>query len=367
MMPLGAALLVILAMPRVVAGPRRRLLAVAAITFATSVAPYVFELSRGLRRLSFGEAGRLNYAWLVSREIPSTAGWVGHTRESGNPLHPPRLLRVEPTVLEFNRTVPGTYPLWYNPSFFHEGLQVHFDARKQAAALTGSCPAIVAAHGSEWGQLLAGIGILAAFVVRRRLEFKFSNLWLVLWALSAVSLFALVASILARHVSPFIVLFWLAAYASFSPGALPADRALHRKLTSAVALFVLLPQAVLLGAAALYSLRTPQPDAQIVVARELTQLGLRPGEEIATVGYPFSVYYARLARLRVVSNIGFRGEGAYDSDRFWTLNDASLKALDEDLRRCGVKAIVSSAGCGNVSRNGWRPIEDTAYCVQLLD
>ena len=254
MMPLGAALLVILAMPRVVAGPRRRLLAVAAITFATSVAPYVFELSRGLRRLSFGEAGRLNYAWLVSREIPSTAGWVGHTRESGNPLHPPRLLRVEPTVLEFNRTVPGTYPLWYNPSFFHEGLQVHFDARKQAAALTGSCPAIVAAHGSEWGQLLAGIGILAAFVVRRRLEFKFSNLWLVLWALSAVSLFALVASILARHVSPFIVLFWLAAYASFSPGALPADRALHRKLTSAVALFVLLPQAVLLGAAALYLL-----------------------------------------------------------------------------------------------------------------
>jgi hypothetical protein len=97
-------------------------------------------------------------------------------------------------------------------------------------------------------------------------------------------------------------------------------------------------------------------------------LGLRAGDEIATVGYPFDVYYARLARLRVIANIGFNGDrGPYEVDKFWELSDSKFNALKKELRGIGVKAIVSPDKCVVTSSNGWHSIGNTGYCVQLLE
>jgi len=108
---------------------------------------------------------------------------------------------------------------------------------------------------------------------------------------------------------------------------------------------------------------------QGVVAGELAHLGLRPGDEIATVGDAFTAYYAKLAHLQVVANIGFRGEladGWYDTDRFWSLSDSDFHSLEAELRRIGVKAIVSPEKCNVAPSARWHSIKDTGYCVELL-
>src|SRR5689334_20660973 len=58
-------------------------------------------MSRSDHGLTLGEAGRLNYAWLVQRGIPLHAGWIGDSATAiGTPIHPPRLIFRDPEVLE---------------------------------------------------------------------------------------------------------------------------------------------------------------------------------------------------------------------------------------------------------------------------
>jgi hypothetical protein len=223
------------------------------------------------------------------------------------------------------------------------------------------------AHGSELSPLLAGISVLCSFAFRRRFGVDFSGSWLVLWSLATFGMFAMV-TIEARYISPFIVLFWIAVYDAVSPGMLASAPSAHGAAIGVTAICIFVLQLLQIGSAASHSLREPEAPNQIVVASELARLGLRPGEEIATVGDPFSVYYARLARLRVIANIGFRGNGEiYDTDQFCALSDSKFKALKEELRRIGAKAIVSPDKCDVTANNGWHSIKDTKYCVQLLD
>jgi hypothetical protein len=367
MLPLGVALLVLLAIPRLFVPRRRLALAIAALIFVIAVGTHILVLSRQQHRLTFGDAGRLNYAWLVLREIPLHAGWTEHTPETGSPVHPLRVLGVGPTVLEFKGTVPGTYPLWYDPAYFHEGLQVRFDVRKQVMGLMRSAEAFLVAQGRGLSPLLAGIVVLCAFAFRQRSRLDFSGAWLILWPLAAFSMFALVR-IESRYMAPFVVLFWIAAYDAVSPGMLAAAPSAHRAVISVTAVSILLLEAFYLGAAVTHSIQQPQARTDVLVASDLARLGLRPGEEIATVGYPFSVYYARLAGLRVIANIGFRGDGeVYDTDQFWALSDGKFSALKEELRRIGARAIVSPDNCNVAPTSGWHSITGTEYCVQLLN
>jgi hypothetical protein len=365
MLPLGLVLLVLLAMPWFVNPPRRSSLAIAAVIFVIIVGPYVLVLSSPEHHLTFGESGRLNYAWHVQKTIPIYAGWIGQPQGTGTPLHPPRVLSREPTVLEFKDTVPGTYPLWYDPGFFHEGLQVRFDLRKQIVTLMGSSRRFLGAHGSTLSPLLAGFCVLCSFVAfKHRFGVTFSHSWLILWSLVAFSMFAIVL-IEARYISAFLVLFWIAVYDALSPGRLGSAR---RAVISVTAVCIFLSQLIHLGLATAQSVGAPKVPRQVVVSNELGGLGLRAGDEIATVGYPFDVYYARLARLRVIANIGFNGDrGPYEVDKFWELSDSKFNALKKELRGIGVKAIVSPDKCVVTSSNGWHSIGNTGYCVQLLE
>jgi len=367
MLPLGVALLVLLAIPRICVLPRRLSVVIGALVFVILIGPYVFLLSHHQHRLTFGDAGRLNYAWLVQREIPMHAGWIGQPTGTGNPMHPLQVFRVAPTVLEFRNTVPGTYPLWYDPAYFHEGLQVRFDVRKQVMVLLRSSESFIVAHGHNLSPLLAGIAVLGAFALRRRLRIDFSRSWLILWSLTAFSMFALV-DIQARYILPFIVLFWITVYETFSPGMRAFPPLAHRAVISVTTVCILLSQLLYVGSEVIHSTRQLEALNSIVVAKELARLGLRPGDTIATAGVPWGLYYARLARLRVIASIGFRGGGdyQYDTEQLWRLSDGEFNAVKEELRRIGAKAIVSSERCNDTANAGWHSISDTEYCVQLL-
>lgn len=350
MLPLAVALLVLLAIPRVFVPRRRSSIAIAAVVFFATVTPYIVALSRDRGRLTFGDAGRINYAWAVLREVPTHVAWTESSPAAGTPVHPPRLLGIAPTVLEFKDTAPGTYPLWYNPAFFYEGLRVHVDLWKQARAILRSIRHLPLAHGSAFAPLLAGLLVLGALGFRPR--FDVSKLWLLLWPAAAIGMFMLV-SIDPRYIAGFLVLFWISIYEAI-PQVPPA-----RTVMAVIVVCVFLPPVL-----AATRPETRISDSHVAVASELGRLGLQPGDEIATAGYPFDVYYARLARLRIVSNIGFRGNPiAEDTDRFWALSDAESAALKQKLQGIGVKAIVSRGNC----ERGWHAIASTDYCVLMLE
>ena len=332
MLPLGFVLLVLLGVSR----KRRKQVAVAAVVFTGLSGSFVAALSIQQHRFTIGDAGRLNYAWMVQREIPAFAGWTGLPAGTGTPLHAPRISVGSPELLEFKDTVPGTFPLWANPAYFHEGLEIRFDGWRQVEALALNTKALVLDHGMVGFVLLIGLMFLA---IRRRSRVDSAESWIILWPATACLMYCSV-TFQPRYMGPFLVLFWIAAYeATYGPG--------KRTVLWTVSAFLFLMQLIPIGGALKHALDTQKVPIQLEVAQQLTRFGLQPGDEIATIGYPFSVYYARLAKLKVVANIKGSAEP----------NDA----VKMELRRLGVKAIVSPE-----LRRGWTTLGLSNYCLKFL-
>jgi hypothetical protein len=363
MLPLSVMLLALLAIQWSFTTERRPSLAITALGFILVIGPYVFALSRHQHRLTFGEAGRLNYAWLVQGGIPVHVGWMGQPGTAGTPPHPVRLLSSDPRVLEFRDTVPGTYPLWYDPAYFHEGIQIRFDLRKQSSTIVKSLTGLRYAFGSALYPLLAGLFVLACGASPRQVWNKLLRSLLVPWSLGAFVMFGLV-HIEPRYISGFMVLFWLGVYDAFSPGRL---RPICQGAISATTVCILLFQMHALLKTGADAMRTSGPSAHLAVAHELARLGLHPGDEIATEGSGLNAYYARLARLRIVAEIGWTGNGPTGNEQPQALDDTKINAIRDKLQQLHIRAIVSQGIHVATVANAWHSIGDTGYSVLLLD
>jgi hypothetical protein len=353
LLPLGVVLLVLLALP-LLSSVKFRDAALAALVFALLAGAYILPLSQHLHKLTFGESGAINYVWFVQNDQVdrSTARWmldkVGP--QNGTQLHPPRVLQQQPLVRDLKDPGPGTYPFWYNPGFYYEGIQVHFNLGRQWATFRRSLSDVRWAQGRTLYPLAAGFLVLLGFALLRsraiRREFPF---WMLLWPAAAIGMYMLVF-LTPRYISAFLVLLWLAIYEWLTPARMTQ---VHRAVYLGVAL-------VAAGLALRYTLaQAPVPALPVAAARGLERLGLHPGEPIALVGFGFEAYYAHLAKLHIIAEVE-------DEEGFWKLPSAVTTDLERKIKDLGAKALISPHACPAGGPEGWRTLE-TAYCVHLLE
>ena len=112
----------------------RRHTAIVLACFSMVAAPLVLSLSHEKHRFTFGDSGKLNYAWFVAG-IPDYSGWNGQPPETGTPLHAPHRISESPVILEFRNPVRGTLPIWYDASYWWDGLRVPLSLQRQFAGL----------------------------------------------------------------------------------------------------------------------------------------------------------------------------------------------------------------------------------------
>ena len=124
---LPVSLLVIAMLPFVGGRSRRTLMGalLSAATLGIIVAPYVLAVSAKVGRLSFGESGRLNYMFYVDRVQPSVV-----PRQPGL-HHPPRILLETPEIQDLSAHPAGTFPDWFDPSYWYDGIEIHFSPLRQ--------------------------------------------------------------------------------------------------------------------------------------------------------------------------------------------------------------------------------------------
>jgi hypothetical protein len=124
----GVALLLVVA-----AGWRNRRqviprIAIAATLFIGITSPLLIGLSVRYQHLTFGETGNLNYAWFVAG-VRGLVDWVGDPI-GGHPTDPPKLLSASRPLM-FSFTGPGTYPPWYEASYWYRGVDAHASIFRQ--------------------------------------------------------------------------------------------------------------------------------------------------------------------------------------------------------------------------------------------
>src|SRR5579859_6569398 len=109
-------------------GVQRSLISVA--LFGILAVPWVAVISQIKGHWTIGESGKLNYGWEVGGARRSTH-WQGGPGAADLPIHPTRKLTDTPPVYEFGAPIDATYPPWYDPSYWYEGLTPRLDLRRQ--------------------------------------------------------------------------------------------------------------------------------------------------------------------------------------------------------------------------------------------
>jgi hypothetical protein len=343
--PMAFVFLIVLLMARV---PAKKIAWSAAIFFAIS-APQILLLSHAKHHFTFSESGPLTLAW-SNWNIP-VRNWQGQPAGSGTPTHPTREIHQHPAVFEFNGPINASYPPWYDPSYWNEGLRFHF------------VPAVVLTHAlhnakrillyflqpKTWALAMVALAMLSA---RSTFAGIVENWFLLAPAIAAFTAYSLTFAE-SRYMAAWEMLVWAAFLFGLRTRGGYGKRILPW-LAGGTAAVMLLSAAN--GIRAEFA-QGRQDDAtpEYRMAEELQQLGVQEGEKVAAIGYDNDAHWAYLDRLSIVAEIN-----ADQTCDFWSSAPTTQQEVLDQFKRAGASVVVARVKSGMRSTSYATPLNLTA-------
>ncbi len=348
----------------------------ALLSFLCLSGPFILALSNSKGQFTVGESGKLNYAWKVNGVVPQYIHWQG-TPGFGKPEHPTRRIFENPAIYEFGTPVGGTYPPWYDPSYWYEGVVTHFNFRQQLARIITSLRFCVDTffHTEDKSSInpvfsadafAVGYVILLLVSGRKRFALKdlFENYPLILTSLFGLGMYALV-SVHPRYVAGYLVLLWLGLFSSIKLADTQDNKRTTEAVTIAVALVVLLSSSVTLIFDTYGEFRNSLSGKNSFIAADvaegLQKIGIQSGSKVANIGYSFEAYWARLARAKIVSEIT-----SDDEINFWKADTNVRNQVYEKFAETGALIVVTKNPPKWANLDGWSELDHTNYFVHNL-
>jgi hypothetical protein len=358
---------------------RRVLAAVAAFALIAGALAVTYRATRG--RLTLGDSGRLNYAWLING-LPF-AHWQGQPPRFGTPTHPTRKVLAAPPVFAFGSPVGGTYPPWFDPAYWYDGVRPRIDLPAHAWAVVRNLRQVLYDIVARRQIALLAAAAALAYLGRRRWR-----LWrdlrgyqiLVVPGVAALGMYSLIR-VEDRFVAPFLTLLWLGVFAALTVPASNDARRGGEAIALAAVVGLLLPG---VGAHALGFVAQPRFAAGLhtdwEIAEGLRAAGIRSGDRIAVVGFSLGAYWARLADVKIVAEICAErprppwicaGERSGMRD-FWRASGEVKQQVYVAFRAAGARVVVAgSVGDVNLEAtpppDDWVRVPGTGYYVYFLD
>jgi hypothetical protein len=363
---------------------RLRYACITAIAFIAISVPFVAALSAAKGRLTFGDSGKYNYAVHVNGVTP--LHWQGSEPESGHPLHPTRQLLRSPATYEFASPLAGTYPPWYDPSYWYEGVKPRFQLREQLHTMKRWLHWEFDLFFDLNGAIVCGLFILF-FVSNRKAQILRDVLghWFILIpSVAALTLYSLV-HVESRYVAAFVVILMLCLFFSIH---LPGGSSSHRLFPAvAVLMFLAFISSPLLHPrlfiepldwvvlaqekAARQDIRHPfnvEPGSYQEAVGELHRIGIRRGDRIASLDCSLLgiSMLARLARVKIVAEVNYWPENPDAADNFWQADSTTQRKVVQALATTGARAIISELPPSGTGADGWHQVGTTRYYIYWL-
>lgn len=358
--------------------------------FALVAGPYVAALSHQKGRFDFGDSGALNYAWYSGGvEKMHLEPWMtasfGHASVALK--HPEVQLLAMPGVYSYRAEPYGTYPDWFDTTFFNERITPHLNLRVLLRRDTRNVVLVLRYllnHPEGWLLFLLLLGCGARFawpaqgnllpVARLLLP---ATLGLVMWLLYGL------VNVEERYVTLAYLLVMLPCFAvlriprqASQAGETGQERlAGLQRMTGVLA--ALLAMIALGGSLrmALEARRTglgwPNPwySGRVFGAAEgLARLGVQPGDEVACMGAVACLndsYWARLAGVRVLTEIYNPNPARLLAQWNGLPNQDEVRGV---LQAQGARVLVASFDPGAMqqasegsSREDWVRLGDTDF------
>jgi hypothetical protein len=296
--------------------------AVAGVVFAAVAGPYVTALSLQKHRLDFGDSGSLNYAWFAAGTQklhlePWQTGRFGSSRVQL--VHPVPQLLGSPEIYSYKALAYGTYPDWFDPTYFNERIVPHLNPRLLLQRDMRNI-ALVVRYELNHPEACVLLGILLLCGARIGFgDWRRQGFWvpMILLGLAMWCIYGLV-NIEERYVmvAHLAIIFTILAALTYRPGAAidgeaqNVDAGMQRLGAGLVALMAFLT----LSYALLNALENRRYDVfwdehalqRYGAAQGLEAIGVKPGDEVACMEMTACVndpYWARLAGVRVLTEV----------------------------------------------------------------
>jgi hypothetical protein len=335
---------------------------IAGVAFLFVCSPLIFSLSRQKRRFTFGDSGKVNYAWSVWPRSP-LRNWQGQEPQGGTPAHPTRQLLEHPPVFEFDGPVVGTYPPWTDPSYWNEGLKGQFRLKPQLEVLLTTVPSearLLTRAQPGWITGIIALALLGGSVFWRSLRR--------VWHLIVISLVGMAMYLPLvendRYLGGFLLVILLLP--------LWAARLLVQERRAVTCITVAVFASMALGTVDYtvrvltnhYAIPGVGPNStleDVVAAEQLWHLGLTPGDKVAIIGNGTGAYWASLAKVRIVAEIMDTGHG---SREFWASSSETRQRVYKLFEQSHAVKVVAT--CPPEVPEGWQLLTGTSLCIHAV-
>jgi hypothetical protein len=330
---------------------------VALIAFALVAGPFVFTLSRAKHRFTYGDVGRIAYAEFMDW-LPQPIFWDGGDG-SGTAKHPARIILSSPRVYEFAEPVGGSYPMWYDPSYWKDGVEIHFHLINELKILRQSA-------GTWFLILIIQLEYVVSFAalvflnVRGRDWATVTGRWWFLWFPAAAACLGF-SSVLVegRYIASFLIVLWVVAFAS---GLRSSSATYRRIMVAGICAAVLVTGTKTLKYTLSDALAFPkQINENWEAAEQLKALGVKPGDRVALIGVIAEQHWMRLAKVKAVAQLRYS-----DEQGFWTGDAHVQDRVFAAFVASGARVVVATRAPVTAVKEGWIPLGNTGYYARSL-
>lgn len=337
--------------------------------FVLITVPFIGAISKSKHQLTIGYNATLNWAWNIDHA--PRYHWEGETPGLGVPLHPSKKLFASPAVYSFDGPVGGTYPAWFDPSYWFEGIKLSMNAKTLFYRFIANLRFYVRIF--FWQQI--GIAVpcilLLLFAPRDILKNLAGQLVIVVPAAVGLLMYAPVY-VESRYILGFVVLIWLVLLSAVRQPDTYVGLQVSKwavglggaYIFAAMALSTFMPAKFLAGGDAFGGWNGPH--VQYQVAEELQKFGLHPGDKVAWIRPAIfdqqrRYDWARLDRLKIIAEI----PGA-DESAFWAAPAETQRQVLKAFEETSAKALIATERLNGNSALPWRPVGSTGYYILNL-
>jgi hypothetical protein len=359
------------------------------VCFSIVAGPYIAALSHQKGRFDFGDSGNLNYVWFVAGTEKM------HLQQNQTALfgaadvhlqHPEKQLYDSPPVLSYKQLPYGTYPDWFDTSFFNERIKAHMNPRLQIIVI-GQCIMRILRYMANHPEAYALLAVLLLLGARLYPAWRptANAFWLVpfLLGIATLCIYSIV-NVEDRYLSAAFLVLLLPLFAAMriappAQNSTVQSTAIRTGASAAIVLLALLAvgeSARIVGELRRHLVFALSPtgwyDHDIFpAAHALNTLGVGPGDTVACIGTiacAYDHYWARLAGVRILTEIYEPNPPLYP----YLAAMPNREQVYDVARREGAKVLVGYFDPGlmtgtNPVSAGWKPLGPTHFYALPLN
>ena len=331
---------------------RNTLIAFTVFVFLCS--PFIYALSRARGYFTLGDSGKLNYAWHVNG-VQKWIHWQGDPQAGSMPKHPTRIAYPSPTVYEFDGPVGGTYPPNYDPSYWYEGVKIHFNFHQQINVFLKNMNIFFVRFILLQSAIIICLILIYLFSKNKRSTIKeLTYLWFIILPPFASLFLYLLVHLEQRYLGGYNIV----VLCSLLSGLLLATRNNWTSMLKIICSMMLMIITIQISLYTLYIVNNRSPQLGLLdspgrratekdrdffsmtpskVAVYLSRGIIAPGDKVACIEKlnGMHAFWARLAKVRIVAEI--HGE---DIAKFWRADDLVKAQVIDAFARTGAKILV---------------------------